>query len=79
MAPSVAPLLRRGSVCRSCLVAFTRGAASIQRRNITTGWYKKQGLALVDWEKRAKEIKEGQRTNTWDMLEERGYVKDTAG
>jgi hypothetical protein len=34
---------------------------------------------LVDWEKRAKEIKEGKALNTWDMLEERGYVKDLAG
>ncbi|KAH6650984.1 hypothetical protein F5144DRAFT_589315 [Chaetomium tenue] len=79
MAPLVAPLLRRGSVCRSCLFTLAKGVSPIQRRNVTNNWYKKQGLALVDWEKRAEEIKKGNIPNTWDILEERGYVKDITG
>ncbi|KAH6853533.1 hypothetical protein B0I37DRAFT_9183 [Chaetomium sp. MPI-CAGE-AT-0009] len=79
MAPSVAPLLRRGTVCRSCIFAFAKGVAPIQRRTITNGWLQKKAEAMLDWEKRAEEIQAGTRPNFWDMLEERGYVKDTAG
>ncbi|KAK3300155.1 tRNA synthetases class I-domain-containing protein, partial [Chaetomium fimeti] len=79
MAPSVAPLLRRGTVCRSCVFAFAKGVSPIQRRNISTGWLRKTEDAKVDWDKRAEEVKAGTRPNFWDMLEERGYVKDTAG
>ena len=31
------------------------------------------------WEARAEKIKSGEVRNIWDMLEERGFVKDVAG
>ncbi|KAL2271010.1 hypothetical protein VTJ83DRAFT_381 [Remersonia thermophila] len=39
----------------------------------------KQILARSSWERRAEEILQGKRYNLWDLLEERGFVKDTAG
>ncbi|KAK4153245.1 hypothetical protein C8A00DRAFT_34016 [Chaetomidium leptoderma] len=79
MAPSQALLLRRGPVCRSCLLAFAKGVPPTQRRNISTGWLRKTAEAEEDWKHRAQEIKDGKRPDFWDMLESRGYVKDTAG
>ena len=78
MAPSMA-LLRRGPVCRSCLLAYAQGVAPVQRRTISTGFLRKTEEAKVQWAQRAEEIKAGKRPDFWDMLEERGYVKDTAG
>ncbi len=83
MAPSralaLALALPRGSVCRSCLLAYAKGIAPIQRRNISTGWLRKTADAEAQWKERAHEIKDGKRPDFFAMLEERGYVKDTAG
>ncbi|KAK3899244.1 mitochondrial tyrosine--tRNA ligase [Staphylotrichum tortipilum] len=80
MAPSQALLLLRGTITRrSCLIVWPGAFSPAQRRAISTGWLRKTDEALADWEKRAKEVKDGARPNFWDMLEERGYVKDTAG
>ncbi len=83
MAPSralaLALALPRGSVCRSCLLACARGVAPIQRRNISTGWLRKTADAEAQWKERAQEVQDGKRPDFFAMLEERGYVKDTAG
>lgn len=79
MAPSLALALSRGAVCRSCLVAYAKGLAPTQRRHISTGWLRKTADAEAQWQKRAQEIKDGKHPNFFEMLEERGYVKDTAG
>ncbi|KXX73540.1 Tyrosine--tRNA ligase, mitochondrial [Madurella mycetomatis] len=80
MAPSQALILSsRGSVCRRCLLASARGIASVQRRGISQGYLAKKAAAEKQWEERAELIKQGKIPNTWDLLEERGYVKDTAG
>lgn len=79
MAPSMALLARRGTVCRSCLLAYVKNISTTQRRGISQSFLQKTEEARVQWEKQAQEIKEGKRPNFWDMLEERGYVKDTAG
>jgi hypothetical protein len=42
--------------------------------------YDKKNLdAAAEWDQQAAEIKAGTRRNIWDILEERGFVKDTAG
>ncbi|KAG7293240.1 hypothetical protein NEMBOFW57_003286 [Staphylotrichum longicolle] len=79
MAPSLALALSRGAVCRSCLVAYAKGLAPTQPRHISTGWLRKTADAEAQWQKRAQEIKDGKHPNFFEMLEERGYVKDTAG
>ena len=79
MVPAQALLLNRGPVCRRCLLTNTRGVASIQHRNISQGFIRKTNEAEEAWQRRAEEIKEGKVQNTWDLLEERGYIKDTAG
>jgi tyrosyl-tRNA synthetase len=35
--------------------------------------------AAEQWQKQAEEIQEGKRPHLWDILNERGYVKDVAG
>lgn len=79
MASSMAVLLRRGPVCRSCLVRYARVAAPTPRRSISTGHIRKTAEAEEAWQIRAQEILDGKQVNTWDIFEERGYVKDTAG
>jgi len=39
----------------------------------------KRAKAAKAWEEYAKQIEDGTQKNPWDMLEERGYVKDVAG
>lgn len=78
MAPSQA-LLGRGPVCRRCLLAFAGAVVPIQRRGVTQNFLRKTAEAEVQWQERAKLVEEGKVPNFWDMLEERGYVKDTAG
>ncbi|KAJ4296981.1 tyrosyl-tRNA synthetase [Collariella sp. IMI 366227] len=79
MAPSQALLLNRGAVCHRCLFSLAKGVAPLQRRSISTGWLKKTADAQLAWAERKAQIEEGQVPDFWDMLEERGYVKDTAG
>jgi tyrosyl-tRNA synthetase len=79
MAPSQALLLNRGPVCRRCLVVSAIAIVPIQRRSISSKYLRKLAEAERQWQKRAELIKEGKLPNFWDLLEERGYVKDTAG
>ncbi|KAK4242705.1 tRNA synthetases class I-domain-containing protein [Achaetomium macrosporum] len=79
MAPSQALVLSRGSACYRCLFAYAKGVAPIQRRGISQKYLKKAADAEAQWQERAQQIKEGKLPYFWDMLEERGYVKDTAG
>ncbi len=83
MAPSralvLALTLPRGSVCRSCLLACAKGVAPIQRRNISTGWLRKTRDAEAQWARQALEVEAGRQPDFFAMLEDRGYVKDTAG
>ena len=51
----------------------------VQRRNISTKYLQKMEEAEEKWQERAELIREGKLQNTWDLFEERGYVKDTAG
>ncbi|KAL2017654.1 hypothetical protein VTK56DRAFT_1868 [Thermocarpiscus australiensis] len=48
-------------------------------KNPPSKYEKKVAAAEEQWQQRAQQIKEGLLPNTWDLLEERGYVKDTAG
>lgn len=80
MAPTQALLSSRGLLCHRCLLAYTRGrVAPVQRRNISTKYLQKMEEAEEKWQERAELIREGKLQNTWDLFEERGYVKDTAG
>lgn len=84
----MAAVLGRGTVCRSCLLPAARTTrtaktattgAPAQRRHISQGFIRKTAEAQEAWDRRADAIREGKQRNLWDILEERGYVKDTAG
>jgi tyrosyl-tRNA synthetase len=79
MAPSQALVLSRGSACYRCLFAYATRVAPIQRRGISQGYLQKKAAAEAQWKERAEQIREGKLYNLWDVFEERGYVKDTAG
>ena len=62
----------------------------LQKRGLIESEYlRKKGVSpkyiakLVDsekrWRERALQIEKGKVQNTWDMLEERGFVKNIAG
>ena len=39
----------------------------------------KRQQAELEWKRRAEAIDRGEETHLWDVLKERGYVKDVAG
>lgn len=75
MLPAQPLLWSKSAVCR----IWARDGASAQRRRISMGHIRKTEEAQEKWESRARLIKQGKLQNTWDLLVERGYVKDTAG
>ncbi|KAK4105644.1 hypothetical protein N658DRAFT_492120 [Parathielavia hyrcaniae] len=81
MAPTLAlpRLVRRATVCQSCLLSSANGLAPIQLRHITQGYRQKTADAETQWQQWAREIEDGKRPHLWDMLEDRGFVKDIAG
>ena len=77
---SPAFLLSRGRrICHRCLRAQARGPVGSQWRPIHLSVLAKRAKAAKAWEEYAKQIEDGTQKNPWDMLEERGYVKDVAG
>ncbi|KAK0618406.1 tyrosine--trna ligase precursor, mitochondrial (cyt-18) [Bombardia bombarda] len=70
-----------GPVCHSCLRVLvpTGDYARIQKRYIGLKYLAKVDEAEKEWQARAVKINEGEVQNTWDMLQERGYIKDMAG
>lgn len=87
MALGFGSLSSRGPVCQRCLltmssVAGRGGPSYISRRTYATKYGKyaaKIAKAKDEWQERAAKIAGGEIPNTWDFLEERGFVKDTAG
>lgn len=72
----------RGSVCRRCVLtagALARGRVFVQKRSIGLKYLAKEEAAAQAWAERAERIRKGLEKNTFDLLEERGYVKDLAG
>ncbi|KAK3329527.1 tRNA synthetases class I-domain-containing protein [Apodospora peruviana] len=72
-------LFSRGSVCRRCWTLLDRNSLGLQKRHIGTKYLQKVADAQVEWDDRAAQIKAGKVQNTWDLLEERGFIKDVAG
>lgn len=50
-----------------------------QTRGISTSWLKKVAEGQERWDKRAEKIQSGELPHVWDILQERGYIKDVAG
>ncbi|KAH7196673.1 uncharacterized protein B0J16DRAFT_3989 [Fusarium flagelliforme] len=50
-----------------------------QVRFIATSYLKKVAEAEARWKEKGEKIKNGEIPHTWDILEERGYIKDVAG
>ncbi|KAK2617044.1 tyrosyl-tRNA synthetase [Conoideocrella luteorostrata] len=48
-------------------------------RGIATSYLKKVAEGEARWEKRAERIQNGEERHVWDVLDERGYIKDIAG
>ncbi|OAA62779.1 tyrosyl-tRNA synthetase [Niveomyces insectorum RCEF 264] len=71
-------------ICRRCAKQLLQRP---QRRTVAGKAFAKYGpkyQAKIDqadeeWRQKARRIESGEAQSTWDMLEERGYVKDVAG
>ncbi|KAH6900393.1 hypothetical protein B0T10DRAFT_470442 [Thelonectria olida] len=48
-------------------------------RSISTSWLEKTRAGEIRWQKRAEKIQSGELPHVWDILQERGYIKDVAG
>ncbi|KAK9779866.1 putative Tyrosine--tRNA ligase [Seiridium cardinale] len=83
MAPgalSANSLSARATLCRQCLVSRARTTSlTSQKRSISQNVQRRRDLHEEAWRRKAKKIQEGEDYNVWDLLVERGYVKDTAG
>lgn len=51
----------------------------LQKKKASPKYIEKVKQAEEEWEERAAMIKRGELQNTWDLLVERGFVKDVAG
>ncbi|KAH8655185.1 tRNA synthetase class I [Xylariales sp. PMI_506] len=70
----------RSLLCHRCLKSST--AVTIQqssRRYISENVLLRRSLAQKAWDRKAEKIKAGDEYNLWDVLNERGYIKDLAG
>ncbi|KJZ71624.1 hypothetical protein HIM_09018 [Hirsutella minnesotensis 3608] len=75
--------LPRVKSCASLRCASQGASASLlnphRRRGIATSYLVKVERGEREWKERAEKIKSGELPHIWDILEERGFIKDTAG
>ncbi|QPC75225.1 hypothetical protein HYE68_005977 [Fusarium pseudograminearum] len=55
------------------------GQRPLQVRYVATTYLNKVAAGEARWKERAQQIKKGEIPHTWDILQERGYIKDVAG
>jgi tyrosyl-tRNA synthetase len=65
----------RPAIYSRCL----NGQRSIQIRYVATTYLNKVAEGEERWKQRAQKIGNGEIPHTWDVLQERGYIKDVAG
>lgn len=49
------------------------------QRGISTSYLEKKEAGAKRWEEKSKKIQNGEQPHVWDVLAERGYIKDVAG
>ncbi|KAK4094639.1 Tyrosyl-tRNA synthetase [Purpureocillium lilacinum] len=69
---------RAGARCNSIRPTWTH-AETHQARGIATSYLRKVADGERRWEERAQRIQDGEQRHVWDVLDERGYIKDVAG
>ncbi|KAG6004940.1 hypothetical protein E4U21_000609 [Claviceps maximensis] len=74
MLPRV-PASRSLSRCAGQLICFE----ARQIRGVSTSYLKKVSEGDERWTARAERIQNGEERHVWDILEERGFIKDVAG
>ncbi|KAF3017871.1 tyrosyl-tRNA synthetase [Neopestalotiopsis sp. 37M] len=80
MAPGASIMGARATTCRQCLVSRSRMTTlQSQKRLITENVLRRRELHEEAWQRKANKIQAGEDYHIWDVLNERGYVKDTAG
>ncbi|OAQ68379.1 tyrosyl-tRNA synthetase [Pochonia chlamydosporia 170] len=63
-----------------CAAQLAWSACELQQiRGIATSYLNKVAEGEARWEKRAQQIQNGELPHVWDVLDERGYIKDVAG
>ncbi|KAF4592389.1 tyrosyl-trna synthetase [Ophiocordyceps camponoti-floridani] len=62
-----------------CSLRDTASVVLCARRNISHSFLAKTSAAVERWAARAQKIKDGQLKSAWDILQERGFIKDVAG
>ncbi len=60
--------------CLISIQSLRRGARGITQKRL-----EKIADSEKEWTARAEQIKVGERTHVWDVLNDRGFVKDVAG
>lgn len=72
------PLTRLRPCAGTSRVATPRRSPN-QIRCIATSYLNKVADGQERWEERATRIQNGEERHVWDVLSERGYIKDVAG
>ena len=82
MAPRV-PTSNGLSICAARTASKTLCAAlnrsPAKQRGIAQSYLKKVADGDGRWEERASKIQSGELRHVWDILDERGFIKDVAG
>ncbi|KAF5022331.1 hypothetical protein F66182_5618 [Fusarium sp. NRRL 66182] len=69
----------RPAIHSSCLSGQRPLVQRYQVRYVATTYLNKVAAGEERWKKRAERIQNGEIPHTWDILQERGYIKDVAG
>ncbi|KAK4218262.1 tRNA synthetases class I-domain-containing protein [Rhypophila decipiens] len=77
-------LSSRSSICPGCRTLLSPNRINVRNlgqftKSKSIKYLEKLQKAEIKWQERAQGISDGKLQNPWDLLEERGYVKDTAG
>lgn len=90
MAPTRGLLLSRGCTWRRLAPTwqsfplrlrrtYKKESEALREKGGSPKYIAKLEAAEESWDKRALQIQRGEVQNVWDLLEERGFVKDVAG
>ncbi|KHN98922.1 Tyrosyl-tRNA synthetase [Metarhizium album ARSEF 1941] len=72
-------LTRSGGASRGLMSLSWSACAPQQTRGVSTSFLNKVSEGEQRWEERARQIQKGELPHVWDVLDERGYIKDVAG
>lgn len=76
LSSSAAPIRPSSRTARQICLSLARHQ---QTRGVSQSYLRKVGEGEDRWQQRAERIQNGEERHMWDILDERGFIKDVAG